>query len=444
MFCAQIERMTTRRLAFVPLPPRARNLRLFAHTRRILLSILPLGAAVGLAMTLVVLALDHLVELLGRSLGHSPFRLALPFSALALCTLWLTVTRTGEVSLFEDLDLAKHSPYEAFPFWRSLAKVVGCGFTICLGGSTGLEGPAKWLGAALGVQFHRGLGALARRVRSLRHLRHFRAQSLPTVTAGAAAAVAVVFRAPLSGALFAAEHDGHLRSEECFPAVVAAAAGYAVFVALAGSHPLLPFEGPYQVGVRELLTALPLGLVCGLGASLFLAARAWMRRALDGLPLWGRGLAGGLGLALLAVPGHVLFHDLPITQRGGLELVVYLLQGPVSPARALLFMTLKILATALTLAAGGVGGMWLCTIAMGAALGSALGAWLLPGWPGLMPLLGAAAFAGASHRTLLVPTVFLAETTGQAGLVVPAILACTLAVLVVRVHLPARPAPRRA
>ena len=60
-----------------------------------------------------------------------------------------------------------------------------------------------------------------------------------------------------------------------------------------------------------------------------------------------------------------------------------------------------------------------------------------------MPLLGAAAFAGASHRTLLVPVVFLAETTGQAGLVVPGLLACALAVPVVRVHIPPRPAPHR-
>jgi len=422
----------------MPVPSRHNNLRLFAHTRRILLSTLPLGAAVGFIMSLTMLLLDEGVTHLIRGLGHSHLRLVMPFLAITLCTLWLTWTRTGEVSLFEDLDLAKHSPFEAFPFWGSLAKVVGCAFTIGLGGSTGLEGPAKWLGAALGVQFHRGLSALARRFRFLRRLK---AQPLSTVMAGAAAAVAVVFRAPLSGALFAAEHDGELRSEEFFPAVVAAAAGYAVFVALAGPRPLLPIAGPYTVNLRELIAALPLGLACGLGASLFLTARDWMKSALAGLPLWARGLAGGLGLALLAAPGHFFFHDLAITQRGGLELVVSLLRGPAAPGPALLFMTLKILATALTLASGGVGGMWLCTIAMGAGLGAAFGAWFLPAYPGLMVMLGAAAFAGASHRTLLVPVVFLAETTGQAGLVVPGILACALAVLVVRVHIPPRPSP---
>lgn len=424
----------------VRLPSRVRNLRLFAHTRRILLSILPLGAAIGLVMGLVVLALDAAVSGLAARLGHHAIRLAMPFSALVLCTLWLTWTRLGEVSLFEDLDLAKHSPFEAFPFWKSLGKVVGCGLTIGLGGSTGLEGPAKWLGAALGVQFHRGLGALARRIRPFRHLK---GQPLPTVTAGAAAAVAVVFRAPLSGALFAAEHDGQLRSEELFPAVTAAAAGFAVFAAMAGSRPLLPLEGPYGLAFRDLAAAVPMGLACGLGAGLFLAVRDRLHRLLAPLPLWARGLAGGLGLALLATPGHVLFHDLAITQRGGLELVVSLLRAPAAPADALLFMTLKLLATALTLAAGGVGGMWLCTVAMGAALGSALGTWLLPGAPALAAMLGAAAFAGAVHRTLLVPVVFLAETTGQAGLVVPGILACAFAVLVVRVHLPGT-APRPA
>jgi H+/Cl- antiporter ClcA len=46
---------------------------------------------------------------------------------------------------------------------------------------------------------------------------------------------------------------------------------------------------------------------------------------------------------------------------------------------------------------------------------------------GLFALVGASAFAGAVHRTLLAPVVFLAETTGQAALVVPALVATVAA-----------------
>jgi CIC family chloride channel protein len=99
---------------------------------------------------------------------------------------------------------------------------------------------------------------------------------------------------------------------------------------------------------------------------------------------------------------------------------------------ALIFLGVKIIATALTLGCGGIGGTWLPAVAMGACLGSAFDAWLLPGYPGLLTMLGATAFAGAFNETMLVPVVFLAETTAQAALVVPALVATTVAYLVAR------------
>ena len=412
------------------LPPRQLRLRLLAHSRRIVLAILPLGLLMGLVMTGVLLGLErHLAPFLDRLAGGLAW--ILPGLALVAATLWLAWTRTGEVSLFEDLDLAKRSPYEAFPFWTSMAKVLGCTFTIGLGGSTGLEGPAKWLGAAVGVQFHRLLHGMALRWRPFRRLK---VQPLTTVVAGAAAAVAIVFRAPLSGALFAVEHDGHVAHEELIPSVVAAAGAYMVWVAIAGPAPLIPLVKTYHLQARELLWALPVGLACGLAASLFLALRFGLTRFLSRYPLAWRGLMGGVGLALLALPGHLLFHDLPITQRGGMELILHVLGGGETHRAALLFACLKLLATALTLAAGGVGGMWICTVAMGASLGAFLQGWILPNSPGLIPMMAGVAFAGAVHELLLVPVVFLAETTGDPALVVPGLLAATVALLVKREH----------
>jgi CIC family chloride channel protein len=105
------------------------------------------------------------------------------------------------------------------------------------------------------------------------------------------------------------------------------------------------------------------------------------------------------------------------------------------PRAALLFCGLKLLATALTLAAGGVGGMWICTVAMGASLGAFLAPWMLPQSPGLIVMVAGAAFAGAVHEVLLVPVVFLAETTGQPALVVPGLIAATVALLVKKEHI---------
>jgi CIC family chloride channel protein len=415
------------------LPPRHLRLRLLAHSRRIVLAILPLGVLLGLVMTGLLLGLENrLVPFLDGRFERLGLAWILPGLALVAATSWLAWTKTGQVSLFEDLDLAKKNPYEAFPFWKSMAKVVGCAFTIGLGGSTGLEGPAKWLGAAVGVQFHRFIHWMALRWRPFRRLK---VQPLTMVVAGAAAAVAIVFRAPLSGSLFAVEHDGHVAHEELIPSVVAAASAYMVWVAIAGPAPLIPLTRTYHLEAKELLWALPVGLICGLGASLFLAIRFGLTRLLSRYPLVWRGALGGLGLALLAMPGHFLFHDLPITQRGGLELILHVLGGGETHRAAILFSGLKILATAMTLAAGGVGGMWICTVSMGAALGAFLQGWMMPGTPGLIPMMAGVAFAGAVHEVLLVPVVFLAETTGDPALVVPGLLAVTVALLVKREHL---------
>lgn len=178
--------------------------------------------------------------------------------------------------------------------------------------------------------------------------------------------------------------------------------------------------------------ALPLGLACGLAASFFGAATALFRRRLAWIPLRWRGFAGGVGLVLLMLPGHFLVPHLPTIRGGGVELVNHLIQAPADLRLALIFLGIKILATALTLGSGGIGGTWLPAVCMGACLGSAFDALLLPGYPGLLTMLGATALAGAFNGTILVPVVFLAETTAQAPLVVPALVATTVAYLVAR------------
>ena len=420
------------RLMAPMIPPSRLRLRLLAHSRRIVLAILPLGLLLGLVMTAIIIGLDrHLVPFLEEASNRLVGAWVLPGAALLTTTAWLAWTGTGAVSLFEDLDLAHRDPREAFPFAKSMAKVVGCALTIGLGGSTGLEGPAKWMGAALGVQFHRGLHLMAARWRPFRWLRM---QPRTMVEAGAAAAVTVVFRAPLSGALFAAEHDGKVAHTTLIPSIVAAAAAYIVWVAIAGTAPLIPVVKTFPLQAKELLWALPVGFACGLGASLFLGLRRTLTRWFGRYPLVWRGALGGCGLMLLALPGHFLFHDLPITERGGLGLILKVMGGSETHASALLFCALKMTATAMTLAAGGVGGMWICTVSMGVALGAFLQGWILPGTGGLIPMVAGVAFAGAAHEVLLVPIVFLAETTGAPALVVPGLVAVTVALLVQREH----------
>lgn len=65
-------------------------------------------------------------------------------------------------------------------------------------------------------------------------------------------------------------------------------------------------------------------------------------------------------------------------------------------------------------------------------LGTAFDGFLNLGTHGYLTLVGAAAMAGATHESLLVPVVLMAETTGQAALVVPALIATTDSYVIVR------------
>lgn len=406
-----------------------RNLRVLAHGRRIIFLMLPLGAFTGWMMGLAVAAYIALFAHFQEHLTTNHLIVFLPLIGLPLATSILTVGGVGEVSLGEDIELSHKDPYKAFPFLKSCVKVLACFATIFLGGSAGLEGPGKWFGAAVGLQCHRLVRYLSHRLKFFRRLLM---DAHTMVACGAAGALASVFRAPLSAALFAAEHDGTLRTPNLIPTLVASASGYLVFAAMMGHAPLLALTHPYTLNWHEIWMALPLGLACGLASSFFSATQATFRRRLAPLPLPLRGLIGGAGLVLLMIPGHLLLPEVPVLRGGGVELVNHLLAVPPSLRIALIFLGVKLIATALTLGAGGIGGTWLPAVAMGACLGSAFDAYFLPAYPGLLTMLGATAFAGAFNETMLVPVVFLAETTAQAALVVPALVATTVAYLVAR------------
>ena len=413
------------------LPTRTGRLRLLAHTRHIMAVTLPLGAVTGFLVGLALKGLGSFEPIVLRVGGRTGLTILLPAIGLFLTTAWLSLTGLGVVSLFSDLDLAKKDPYKVFRFWSSLAKVVACTLTISFGGSAGVEGPGKWFGAALGLQYHRLLRAAATYEARLRHLAQ---PALVMVRSGAAAALAAVFRAPISGALMAAEHHGRVAPEALIPCLVAAASGYLSFAAVMGHSPLLPMAKAYPYNLRaiEVFWALLLGVACGVAASTYLWLKARLHRMLHRVPLLWRGLAAGTGLSLLALPGHYFFHDLAITQGGGLELIHQLLQGHTLPRNAALFLALKLVATALTFAGGGIGGLWLPSLAMGAAIGAGFDGVLGLGHTSYLTLVGASALAGATHGTLLVPVVFLAETTGQASVVVPALIGTTVAYLMMR------------
>lgn len=400
------------------------NLRILALVRRTVLVVLPLGAFVGFLTGAALAGLEALESAIGTLGLRAHLLVGLPMLGLGFTTLWLRASGLGEVSLGADLVHARQDPMDTFRFASSLGKVLACGLTIAFGGSAGTEGPGKWFGAALGAEYRRLLQRIAAWAPFLRRLLD-RPSTL--VQAGSAAALAAVFRAPLSGALLAAEYGGDLRATHLVPSLGAAATGYLAALPLIGFHTLLPVQRSYALEPRILGWALLLGLASALGGRLYHRIHAWLQRPLARIPLLARGFVAGSGLLLLTLPGAALWPGLALSQGSGMDLVRHLLGGAPPTPDAWAFFAIRLLATALTFAGGGVGGLWLPSIAMGAALGAGFESLIPVPTGGILVIVGASAFAGATHRVLLAPVVFLAETTGQAALVVPTLVATAVA-----------------
>jgi CBS domain-containing protein len=84
---------------------------------------------------------------------------------------------------------------------------------------------------------------------------------------------------------------------------------------------------------------------------------------------------------------------------------------------------LRGLATTVAVGAGGAGGLFVPLVVQGAVLGSAMSIVFGVSDTTLFPLLGVAAFLGAGYRVPLAAVMFVAETSGRPGFVVPALIA---------------------
>jgi|WetSurMetagenome_2_1015567.scaffolds.fasta_scaffold09806_2 chloride channel protein, CIC family len=344
----------------------------------------------------------------------------LPMAGLVAASLVTRFAVPGrEGALTEDYILVYHDRARHMN-WRNLpGKLVASMATIATGGSMGLEGPAVYLGANLGDTFQR-------RLRSL-----FPDEDPKMfMVAGCAAGMAAIFKAPLTGVIFAVEapyKDG-LASRRLVPSLVASAASYVTFVLLAGNEPLFSPGGHRGLSVVDLMLSVLLGACCGLGARLFVGLMAAAKRLADALPGWVRPIAAGLLVGGLGVLVFSATSE-PYIYGPGYRLIRHLLEVQ-EPLSLLVFLFVaKGVATALTAAGGGVGGIFFPMAAMGAVMGAGFNHFVAEPQGSLYPIIGTAAFVGAGYRTPLAAVAFVAETMGNPWALIPAMLAAVVSLV---------------
>jgi len=304
----------------------------------------------------------------------------------------------------------------------ALARTVASAITIGAGGSAGSEGPVVVFGSAIGSLCGRTFGFGPDRMRVL-------------VGAGAAAAISAAFNAPIAGAFFALEEIlGSLAVSSFPPVVVASVIAAVISRAAFGNHPAFPIPVEYSYGLtREVFLFFPLlGVVTGATAALFVrvffGVETLIRRVT--LPRWAIPWIGGALVGLLVVASNGLLV-------GYGHLAVHLeVFGRMSWYTLGLLALGSIVATSITLNAGGSGGLFTPSLYVGAATGGAFGvalAHIMPNAP-IRPeayaIVGMGALVAASTHAPITGILLVFEMTNDYALVLPLMLATVISYLV--------------
>jgi CIC family chloride channel protein len=318
-----------------------------------------------------------------------------------------------------------------------LVKLLASAITLGTGGSGGREGPIAQIGA--------GFGSLLGRLLKLRP-----DECRILLAAGMGAGIAAIFRAPLAGALFAAEvlyRSPEFEPEVILPAGLASVVAYSTFGLYFEWNPLfaVPADQPFN-DVRQLLPYSMLALAMPLLAMLYTRTFYWFTNLFQKLPLprmlkpaVGAGLSGGIGVGLYFLFGRNP-HVLSVLSFGYGVLQDGMSKPAELTALVLLAVALgKILTTSLTIGSGGSGGVFGPSMVIGGcgagALGVVLHRFLDPVWPGVAPsqvsfmIVGMAGFFAAAAKTPFSTLVIVCELTGNYHLIVPALWVCTISFL---------------
>ncbi len=327
--------------------------------------------------------------------------------------------------------------------------------TLATGGAGGREGPTMQIGGAIGALVGRYLPTSARERRIL-------------IVAGIAAGMAAVFRTPLGAALLATEmlYRDDFESDALVPAILASVIAYSIVISIFGETTLFGHPQRFPFIPSQLLLYGLLALAIALASVLFVRTLALVEHTArrSPLPAWLRPAVGGLAMGALGT-AFVLWmthHHGPQAARmgvfgGGYGAAQAAISGAAGlPAGwslvgllALLFLA-KMVAASLTIGSGGAAGDFAPSLVMGGLLGSAFGhaASLLLHDPRVDPaafaLVGMGTFYGGLAHAPLSALVLVSELAGSYDLLVPMMLATSIAFVALRgwTLYPAQPATK--
>jgi CIC family chloride channel protein len=338
---------------------------------------------------------------------------------------WLVYTYAPEAE-GHGTDAAIDAYHRKGGFMRSrvpIIKTIASALTLTTGGSGGREGPIAQIGAGFGSFLATTLKLSDRERRIM-------------MAAGIGAGVGSIFRAPLAGALFAAEvlyRDPEFESEVIIPAGISSVVAYCLFCLVFGWGSL--FESP------DFLFRNPLELGPYLVLALVLVATG---------VLYIKSFYGLIGIfKSIKIPNHIkpaigglctgiIGFFLPQTLAFGYGFAQKALFNELTIPFLFFLAIGKIFTTSFSIGSGGSGGVFGPSIVIGGAMGGVVGKifhQIMPGVvtePGAFVVVGMAGFFAAVSNTPISTIIFVSEMTDSYQLLLPSLLVCSVSYLAAR------------
>ena len=318
----------------------------------------------------------------------------------------------------------------------ALVKSLASALSIGSGAAVGREGPIIQIGSSFGST----LGQVARIAAS---------QRITLVAAGAGAGIAATFNTPLGAVLFAVELMMPEVSTRTFLPVVIAT-GTATYIGRisfglspAFIVPTIEAAPIHAVEFSTLLGFVALGVLCGVGAWAFIKMLTVMEFFFE-RPFWkshpyishifGMALLGSVMYGLHLGFGHYYVDSV------GYGTIQAILDGNMTGLGLLtLLFFAKLFATTISLGSGSSGGVFSPSLFLGATLGGAFGALLLPFLPNAdfsiadFAVVGMASMVGSATGAAMTAIMMIFEMTRDYNIIVPMILAVSLAIGIRRI-----------
>ncbi len=317
--------------------------------------------------------------------------------------------------------------------YQMFGSILTAPITVGFGGSVGLEGPTVATGAAIGSNISR-----------LFHMNQTTRNLL--VTCAAAGAMSSIFKAPIAAIVFAIEvFSLDLTLASMLPLLLASLSAILTSYFFFGDDILLPFRIVDKFTISDAPFYIVLGVVAAITSIYFTGVYDKANKFFDkmGSPV-KRLIFGGVAIGLLIYfipplygegydvinnliagnPEKALQNNFLNMDLSNVWIVIFLLAG-------LVFF--KIIASAITFGAGGVGGIFAPTLFMGSIMGNCIAKFLnnlgllnTPISESNFTLVGMAGLLAGVLHAPLTAIFLIAELTGGYDLFIPLMLTATI------------------